>query len=245
MLADRLGSDDAFWAHASEAATAPHTIEAAAEKARLYVPRGPKNREVLTALIYTASQNLDTRYDDQGRAGLARVELRQAAGPVAYFPDGPPLEPRVASKYVTSKGARASAPALMRLEDGAEAIARRGAGECLACGSRLASRRERTYAPIDRKSTARVDYCNQCDPDDYQRGKTLAAIQAVLDPAADFLARDWFRRLERPAVEVPEARFSTSVVSQLCWAEGASFPGDHIGEAIGSAIDAGLMAEAA
>ena len=187
MLAGRLWRSDGFWGHAEEVADAGHSVELAREKARLAVPRGPKNRDALAALIYTASRHRRDRYVRRGRPGRALAELVQPAGPIAYFPEGSPLEPRRRSKYVKSKGSKLRPEAAVRLQTGAEAVALRLGVRCLMCGKKLSARRERSYSPLDRPGTIHADYCEGCHPDESKHGRTVAAMQAVLEPAADYL----------------------------------------------------------
>lgn len=126
VLGLALAASDAWWEHVEQVRAGRDALTVA----RAYGTGG--RARIVAALLERAAS-------EPPRSDAARLRVVNA-GAVAYFPD----EPAAASRAFRDDYRR-------RLVLGAESVARRGAGRCLACDGQLA------------RDGARRDYCSPCE----------------------------------------------------------------------------------
>jgi hypothetical protein len=129
-----------------------------------YYPRGP-GRKLVAHLLEVAADDHDPRPVVDRMIGL---------GSHAFWTETP-LATGDARRWLRKD-------VLAKLRSGARLLARRGAGKCLGCGSRLRTARRRS----SRGRWERRDYCDPCTtriPEQVRHRPDQLAIKEVLDRA--------------------------------------------------------------
>ncbi len=260
ILVSELYSCDRFWTYADDIARADDSRAEADRLARRYLPRRGDHGErgLILELLLVASESVLDRHDQAGRPGLALRRLVEVGGPVAYFVDDPMSEGRLSdlpapseSRRIGTSGRAASASQIASYERGAELVRRRGAGICLAAGCDVevgGKRKSKWSGP--RRTTVRVDYCNQHQAD----SSDLDAMRRLLAAAAYAYRCRVFRSPSVARLIGSGAANDERIVRLLCSAY--RVPGvvsqirsgdvrGELAEAVSLSIERGLFAEAA
>lgn len=169
ILVDRLSQSESFWSQAQTVADdpvfrrfAPRLAERdctvrpadddiAIELAAAY-GNGRRRRAIIALFLRAAALGISglSDYGQPGDRRIARLHMLELCGAV-WDHDGPLLAGQQPN--------RPSERFWQIVEDGADRVTRRGAGQCLACGTQLAESRARGWA----QRMVRRDYCDPCD----------------------------------------------------------------------------------